>query len=258
MEVVSSFLNENNIPYNEKCVLDIMGTFDKGFVIPGSVIFVRTHSIFNSPKRMDNFVELVHELNANAPYDTMYYIYVENCNSDKEMEQYRELFPEFDTNSDEKIKLEIINSLDQISFADYCYVVNTPGAIWSLINSGKIETVSHGKKIHLSQDIYDRMRVILNDEELALVTKYGATTDPTDSIYIVDITKGGLFNDPFTDFLKIEPYVRFKHGVRRPKKVIDGITTRCQTCDSIIYPKYIRDKGCIVCKKKEQELLEKQ
>lgn len=258
METVRYFFHENNIPYNEKCPLDIKGSFDKGFIIPGSVIFVRTRSIFNSPKRIENFNELIYELNSYAPYDTIFYVYIDSNESDDTMIQYREQLPEFDTNTDLEVNCQVINSVDKISFADFCYVVKTPGAIWSLINSGKISTVSHSKKIHLSTDIYDRVKVILSDEELELVIKYGVTTEPVPTIYNVEITKGGLFDDPFTDFLRIEPYVRFKHGVRRPNKIIDGITTKCNRCDSIIYTKYIRDEGCIVCVKKQKELQQKE
>lgn len=249
MENVICFLESNMIPYHKsKLKFIVKGSGDNNIIIPGAIILFKSSKMFD---HCDPFMILVRQISdiiLAIPQEYFIYIYVESTNIDTYTTKLHDNLHE-----SEMSFCEIINkhTITNIGYGDFSCVVDKCGPMWTMVVDK--ETRDKYKELTLYTDkiTFDNATIIMTDEELNTLKNinFFFDTPPHKILCHISPTKIDKGHELFYHFAFSIVNKPLPGGKRNPLRHVDGRTSKCPNCHTLMYIKYVNDQNCVACKK---------
>lgn len=253
---VEKMLKELNVPYKknikfmqkvaEKPINRGSAMMEIDFIIPMGIIEVKSFTQWRQGKRTQNFIKQLEMREKFVPSQFTIYVYLIS-DDDVDMTEFK--FSD---------RVKFIRNVSEIDFTEPTYTTMDTAVIRSLAST---ENTNHKKlldkykgRIHITKTLFDTSSVIMNDAEIKTLNEYDINIDDNKSIPLcaVQLTSHRPQQSRFVDYTDVGVFFDFSEHVQsfsldqgKPMRYIDGITKKCQTCDSIVWVKFTKCPVCI-------------
>lgn len=237
-DILLTYLAENNVPHN------IMSK--NTLFMPGVMVFVSNLKL--QKKNGLRIHELECKLNdiitTSLPKDYKFYLYVDKDRADAKCVE--SVLNEYDDPENEQY-IHVVSDPKDIIVADYIYWIHHPSYLRSLaseINSyydNDIKLMEN--KTYCSKETYDKAVCNMFENEINRLNNFNIIFLPYEDIknrYHASFFRNQnsanvIIKDISKQFVIFRDTIRLDSTIRSPAKVIDGITYKCENCNSIFW-----------------------